>query len=140
MAITATENLGNSRTSEAFATAKRCVTLFGAIGLITLATLAVMAAAGHGTTPFMWIRGVIFPALAPVLLRLTTRAAGGDHKALDRIRTVSTVMPFAVLGVDLIPGICPAWYAVLQGLSALAILPIAILTRTKAVTAAFPKP
>ncbi|MEV7600641.1 hypothetical protein AB0O91_25050 [Kitasatospora sp. NPDC089797] len=140
MAITATANTGNSRTDKAFSTARKYIALFGAIGLITLATVAVMAAAGHPTTPFMWIRGVIFPALAPVLLRVTARAAEGDHKAFDRIRTVSTVMPIAVLAVDLIPGICPAWYAVLQGLSALALLPIAVLTRTKAVTAAFPKP
>ncbi|MFD5462077.1 hypothetical protein ACFWIQ_04490 [Kitasatospora sp. NPDC127059] len=140
MAITETANRGNSRTDEAFSTAKKCITLFGAIGVITLATVAVMAFTGHATTPFMWIRGILFPALAPVLLRITARAAGGDYKALDRIRTLSTVMPIAVLGVDLIPGICPTWYAVLQGLSALAVLPIAFLTRTKAVTTAIPKP
>ncbi|MFD8702197.1 hypothetical protein ACFV1W_06155 [Kitasatospora sp. NPDC059648] len=139
MAITATANLGNSPARQAFSTAKKCITLFGAIGLITLATVAVMASTGHGTTPFMWIRGVVFPALAPVLLRLATRAAEGDYRAFDRIRTLSTVMPIAVIAVDLVPGICPAWYAVLQGLSALALLPVAVLTRTKAVTAAFPK-
>ncbi|MEU6968143.1 hypothetical protein AB0A71_10430 [Kitasatospora aureofaciens] len=139
MAITATANLSNSRTHQAFSTAKKCITLFGVIGLITLATVAVLASAGHVSTPFMWIRGVIFPALAPVLLRLAGRAAEGDYRAFDRIRTLSTVMPIAVIAVDLIPGICPAWYAVLQGLSALALLPVAVLTRTKAVTAAFPK-
>ncbi|MER7671757.1 hypothetical protein ABTY61_25315 [Kitasatospora sp. NPDC096128] len=139
MAITATANLGNSRTDETFSTAKKCITLFGAIGAITLATVAVMAFSGHATTPFMWIRGAILPALAPVLLRITDRAAGGEYKAFDRIRAVSTVMPIAVLGVDLIPGVCPAWYAVLQGLSALAVLPIAFLTRTKAMATAFPK-
>ncbi|MFJ9775653.1 hypothetical protein ACIRVF_31145 [Kitasatospora sp. NPDC101157] len=139
MAITATANLGNSRTHEVFATAKKCVALFGAIGLITLATVVVMASTGHATTPFMWIRGVIFPALAPVLLRLAGRAAEGSYKAFDRIRTLSTVMPIAVIAVDLIPGICPAWYAVLQGLSALALVPVAVLTRTKAVATAFPK-
>ncbi|MFI9360055.1 hypothetical protein ACIG5E_03170 [Kitasatospora sp. NPDC053057] len=139
MAITATANLDDSRIHEAFATAKKCIALFAVIGVTTLATVAVMASAGHETTPFMWIRGVIFPALAPVLLRLTTRAAEGSHQAFDRIRTLSTVMPIAVIAVDLIPGICPAWYAVLQGLSALALLPIAALTRTKALTAAFPK-
>ncbi|MFJ4189910.1 hypothetical protein [Kitasatospora sp. NPDC089509] len=140
MATTTTATLGNSRTDEAFSTARKCIVLFGAIGLITLATVAVMAAAGHPTTPFMWIRGFIFPALAPVFLRIAARAAGGEYKAFDRIRTVCTVMPIAVLAVDLIPGICPAWYAVLQGLSALALLPVAVLTRTKAVAAAFPKP
>ncbi|MFB7909714.1 hypothetical protein ACFC1T_25090 [Kitasatospora sp. NPDC056076] len=140
MATTASATGTNSRTDEVFSLAKKCITLFGAIGVITLATVAVMAFSGHASTPFMWVRGVLFPALAPVLLRITARAAGGDYKALDRIRTVATVMPIAVIAVDLIPGICPPWYAVLQGLSALAVLPIAFLTRTKAVTTAIPKP
>ncbi|MGW3039840.1 hypothetical protein ACWC9T_07245 [Kitasatospora sp. NPDC001159] len=137
--MTATATLGNSRTQNAFTMAKKCITLFGAVGVITLATVAVMASLGHETTPFMWIRGVIFPALAPVLLRVTARAENGSAKAFDRIRTVATVMPLAVIGVDLIPGICPAWYAVLQALSALALIPVAILTRTAALTANFPK-
>ncbi|MET8622447.1 hypothetical protein ABZW30_01580 [Kitasatospora sp. NPDC004669] len=135
MTMTATANLGNSRTQHAFTTAKKCITLFGAVGVITLATVAVMASLGHETTPFMWIRGVIFPALAPVLLRVTAHAENGSPKAFGRIRTISTVMPIAIIGVDLIPGICPAWYAVLQGLSALALIPVAILLRSSA----FPK-
>ncbi|MFE4396226.1 MULTISPECIES: hypothetical protein [Streptomycetaceae] len=121
-----------------FTTVKKCITLFGLAGAIVLGTVAVMASIGHPTTPFMWIRGVIFLAVAPYLHRLATRAADGSAKAFDRVRTLSTVMPIAIIAVDLIPGLCPPWYAVLQGLSALALLAVAILTRTPALRAAFP--
>ncbi|MFE7530399.1 hypothetical protein ACFU7Y_32500 [Kitasatospora sp. NPDC057542] len=125
---------------DTFTTVKKCIVLFGAGGAVVLGTVAVMAATGHATTPFMWIRGVIFLAIVPFLHRLATRAAGGSAKAFDRVRTLSTVMPIAIIGVDLVPGLCPAWYAVLQGLSALALVAVAVLTRTSALAAAFPKP
>ncbi|MFF2541083.1 hypothetical protein ACFVUY_00770 [Kitasatospora sp. NPDC058063] len=124
---------------DTFTTVKKCIGLFGAAGAVVLGTVAVMAATGHPTTPFMWIRGVIFLAIAPFLHRLATRAAGGSFKAFDRVRTLSTVMPIAIIAVDAIPGLCPVWYAVLQGLSALALVAVAVLTRTPALRAAFPK-
>ncbi|MFE5580483.1 hypothetical protein [Kitasatospora sp. NPDC056531] len=140
MATTEPANLDNSRTQDAFTTARKCVTLFATVGVIVLATVAVMASLGHGTTPFMWIRGALFPAIALVLLRILARAAEGSYRAFDRVRTLTTVMPIAIIGVDLIPGLCPPWYAVLQGLSALALVPVAVLTRGAALSTAFPKP
>jgi hypothetical protein len=134
MATTATAQL-----DEAFSTAKKCVTLYGAISAIVLAMVAAMASTGHQTTTFMWIRAAILLALAPLIHRLTTRAAAGSHQAFDRVRTLSTVMPIAIISVDLIPGLCPAWYAVLQGLSALALVGVAVLTWGAAMRAAFPK-
>ncbi|MET7464155.1 hypothetical protein [Nonomuraea sp. NPDC005501] len=67
------------------------------------------------------------------------RAAEGSYKAFDRVRTLSTIMPVVIIGVDLIPGLCPAWYAVLQGLSAPALIGVAFITRGSALSAAFPK-
>ncbi|MET8543804.1 hypothetical protein ABZW03_24605 [Kitasatospora sp. NPDC004799] len=125
---------------DTFTTVKKCIVLFGAIGAVVLATVAVMAATGHGTTPFLWIRGAILLAITPFLHRLATRAATeGSYRAFDRLRTLATVMPIAVIAVDLIPGLCPPWYAVLQGLSALALVAVAVLTRTPTLRAAFPK-
>ncbi|MFH8379908.1 hypothetical protein ACH4E7_03040 [Kitasatospora sp. NPDC018058] len=140
MATTEPANLGNSRTQNTFSTVKKCITLFGAVGAVVLATVAAMASLGHETTPFMWIRGVILLGIAPVLHRIATRAAQGSYKAFDRIRTLSTVMPIAVIAVDLVPGLCPPWYAVLQGLSALALIGVAVLTRGSALSGAFPRP
>ncbi|MBD0671121.1 hypothetical protein [Streptomyces sp. CBMA156] len=125
---------------DAFTTVKKYVALFGAGGAVVLGAVAVMASTGHETTPFMWIRGAIFPLLALFLHRKATEAAAGSPKAFDRLRTLSTVMPIAIIGVDLIPGLCPPWYAVLQGLSALALVPVAVFTRTSALAAAFSKP
>jgi hypothetical protein len=53
--------------------------------------------------------------------------------------TVAANMPIAIIGVDLIPGVCPAWYAVMQAICALPLIAIAILTRGRQLRAAFPK-
>ncbi|MGW2370946.1 hypothetical protein [Kitasatospora sp. NPDC001683] len=123
----------------AFSTVKKYVTLFGAVSAIVLGTVAVMAFTGHGTTAFLWIRAVILLAVAPVIHRMITRAANGSYRSFDRVRTLSTIAPIAIVGVDLIPGLCPAWYAVLQGLSALALVGVAVLTRRAPLTTAFPE-
>ncbi|MFJ4674369.1 hypothetical protein [Kitasatospora sp. NPDC088783] len=126
MAVTETE----TRTQDVFDTARTWVTLFGAIGAVVLGTVAVLALAGQSTTPFLWVRGALLFLLVFLLRRYVARARGGDGRARERLRTLSTVLPFAVVGVDLVPGLCPAWYTVLQGLSALALVPVAVLTRS----------
>ncbi|MEU6238170.1 hypothetical protein [Kitasatospora sp. NPDC047058] len=138
--ITATAQLGDSRTQDAFDTVKKCITLFGAVGAIVLGTVAVMAFTGHEASPFMWIRGAILFLVTFLLHRFTVRASQGSYKAFDRLRTLSTIMPIAIIGVDLIPGLCPAWYAVIQGLSALALIGVAVITRGSALSGAFPAP
>ncbi|MEU3569992.1 hypothetical protein AB0E96_16440 [Kitasatospora sp. NPDC036755] len=122
---------------DGFTAVKKCIVLFGAGGAVVLGTVAAVAATGHPTTPFMWIRGVIFLALAPFLHRKASDAAGGSRQAFDRLRTLSTVLPIAIVAVDGIPGLCPLWYAVLQGLSALALAAVAVLTRTSALAGSF---
>ena len=85
----------------------------------------------------MWVRASILLALTPVLLRLAARAEQGRTSSLYRVRALTTVVPVAVIAVDLIPGVCPAWYAAMQALSALALLPIAFRTRRPEMRAAF---
>lgn len=131
--------MGTTTDQSAYTTVNKCIALFGAGGAVVLGTVAVMASTGHTTTPFMWVRGVIFLAIAAFLHRLATRAAAGSAKAFDRVRTLTTVMPVAIIAVDLIPGLCPPWYAVLQGLSALPLIAVAILTRTPTLRATFPE-
>jgi hypothetical protein len=94
-----------------------------------------MAFTGHTATSFMWVRSAILLVCAPLIHRMAAQASQGSAKAFDRVRTLSTITPIAIIGVDLIPGLCPAWYTVLQGLSALALLAVAFITRS----AAFPK-
>ncbi|GGS83538.1 hypothetical protein ACFFV7_45830 [Nonomuraea spiralis] len=133
-----TAHLGDARVQDAFATVKKCVTLFGVVGAVVLGVVAVMAFTGQEASAFMWIRGAVLLAVAPLLHRMTVRASEGSYKAFDRVRTLSTILPIAIIGVDLIPGLCPAWYAVLQGLSALALAGVAFITRGAALRAAFP--
>ncbi|MEU1736014.1 hypothetical protein [Streptosporangium sp. NPDC020145] len=120
---------GDARAQEAFAAARKYVLLFGAISAVVLGTVAVMALIGGEATSFMWVRAVVMLAIAPMLHRMVVRAEEGSAKAFDRVRTLSVVMPIAIIGVDLIPGLCPAWYAVLQGLSGLALVAVAVITR-----------
>ncbi|MFF2077413.1 hypothetical protein ACFVXG_21980 [Kitasatospora sp. NPDC058162] len=138
--ITGTTALGSSRVQDAFGNISKCITLFGAVGAIVLGTVAVMAFTGHEASPFMWIRGAILFLITFLLHRFTARAAQGEYKAFDRLRTVATIMPIAIIAVDLIPGLCPAWYAVLQGLSALSIIAVAVITRGSALSGVFPAP
>ncbi|MBO1415272.1 hypothetical protein J0670_11730 [Streptomyces sp. FH025] len=135
-----TAQLGSSRVQDAFGNVTKCITLFGAIGAIVLGTVAVMAFTGHEASPFMWIRGSILFLATFLLHRFAARAAQGEYKAFDRLRTVATILPIAIIAVDLIPGLCPAWYAVVQGLSALALIGVAVITRGSALSAAFPAP
>ncbi|MFF4344326.1 hypothetical protein ACFY00_30920 [Kitasatospora sp. NPDC001540] len=135
---TAATTDADRRTEEALDTVRTCLTLFGAVGAIVLATVAVMAATGHPTSAFMWVRGAVLFLATFLLHRYLGRVRAGDAGAFDRLRTLSTVAPVAVVGVDLVPGLCPAWYAVLQGLSALALVGVAVLTRGAALRAAFP--
>ncbi len=125
MAVSGSE----SGTGDVFDTVRTWVDLFGAVGAVVLGTVAAVAVAGQPTTPFMWVRGAVLLLLAVLLRRYVARARGGDGRAWERLRRMSAVLPFAVVGVDLLPGLCPAWYAVLQGLSVLALVPVAVLTR-----------
>jgi hypothetical protein len=136
---TATGHLNDSRDRDAFDMVKKCVTLFGAVGVIVLGTVAVMAFTGHAATSFMWVRAAVLLACAPLIHRMGVQASQGSAKAFDRVRTLSTITPIAIIGVDLIPGLCPPWYAVLQGLSALALVAVAVITRGAVLSAAFPR-
>jgi hypothetical protein len=115
--------------TELFETIKKSLVLYGVVGVLVLATVAVTAAT-HGTVnTFMWVRAALLIAVTPILLRFARDAYQGSRRSLDRLRTVCTILPIAIIVVDLIPGVCPAWYAAMQGLSALALVGVAVLAR-----------
>jgi hypothetical protein len=132
-------NTSDTTTQEAFESVKKCVKLFGMVSGIVLATTAVVAVLGGEVTAFMWIRGGIMLAMAPVILRLVDRAAQGSRSSFERVRILSTVLPIAIIVVDLIPGLCPGWYAAMQALGALGLLGAAVITRRAPLRAAFTK-
>ncbi|TQS18836.1 hypothetical protein [Microbispora hainanensis] len=131
--------IDNTHTNEAFDLAKKCVTLSGMICAVTLAAVVVTSIADHPGTPFMWARAVVLLAIVPMLHRMIVRASQGSRRSFERMRVLTVTTPIAIIGVDLIPGICPMWYAVLQAVSVLPLVAVAFILNGSGPRAAFPK-
>lgn len=122
-----------------FGTVKRLVAAYGALGAAVLITVAVLAATGHPVTSFLWGRSGGVLASAAVIYWMTVLAARGTRWAFLRVRILSVLMPIAIVGVDLIPGICPPWFALIQAASALPLAAAAFVSNGSRLRAAFPK-
>jgi len=133
-----TSKLNDSSTQEAFGTVRKCVTLYGMICAIILGTVTVATFTHHSVSSFMWIRGVILLAIAPLLYRMAVQAAQGVRRSYERLETVTAILPIAVIAVDLIPGVCPTWYAAMQAICVLPLIAVAIMTRTRRLRSVFP--
>lgn len=133
------ENDPRARRAEAtFGAAKTSVKIYG--GLTAAALVAVSAAAitGHPVNTFMWVRAVLLPAVAVLLYRLLVSASRGSRRSYGRAAALAVIMPIAIIGIDLIPGVCPLWYAITQAVCMLPVIVLAILTRRSALREAFP--
>ncbi|MFF0474950.1 hypothetical protein [Streptomyces sp. NPDC004284] len=131
--------LDRAATRRAFATATASVKIYGALGVLSLLAVAGVAAGGHQVNTFMWVRAVLLPLVAVLVHRLTVSAARGSLRAFERVRGVAVVLPVAIIGVDLIPGVCPLWYAAMQTVCVLPVIRLAFLTRGPALRTAFPR-
>jgi hypothetical protein len=131
--------LDRAPTRRAFATARTSVKIYGALGALSLLTVVAVAAGGHPMNTFMWVRAVLLPVVAVAVHRLVVSASRGSRRAFERVRTLAGVLPVAIIGVDLIPGVCPPWYAVMQTVCVLPVIRLAFLTRGSALRAAFPR-
>jgi hypothetical protein len=116
----------------ALSVVKKLIVIFGVISALVLATVAAVVIAHGSVSIFMWIRAGILLAATPLIYSWAHRAGQGLTNGLERLRTVSLILPLAIVVVDLIPGMCPAWYTVMQGVSALALVAVAVITRTGA--------
>jgi hypothetical protein len=137
--IPAPDLLRSPGAREALAAARSGITLYGALGCAALVAVAALAGAGQPVNTFMWVRAVLLPVVAVLLHRMTGAASHGSRRAFDRVSTLTAIMPVAIIGVDLIPGICPLWYAAAQAVCMLPVVRVAFLTRGPALRAAFPK-
>lgn len=129
----------DARVVDVFATVQKCIVIFGVVCAVVLATVAAVALAHGLVNTFMWIRAGILLLAAPLFYRWAVRASQGARKSVERLRTVTTILPIAIVVVDLIPGVCPVWYAGMQAVSAVPLVAVAVLTRRRVVQAAFPK-
>ena len=117
-------------------TSFKAYTVLSAIALTAVAAVAVN---GHTVNTFMWVRGLLLPVVAVLLYRTSLAASRGSRRAFDRVRALTLIMPIAIIGVDLIPGVCPLWYAALQTVCMIPVIAAAVTTRGPALRAAFPK-
>ncbi|WP_066951300.1 hypothetical protein [Microtetraspora fusca] len=132
-------HLDRPRTRRAFGKVKILVAAYGALGAAVLITVAILAITEQTATSFMWGRSAGVLASAAVTYWLTVLASRGARWAYLRVRVISIVMPIAIIGVDMIPGICPAWFAMMQAACALAIAAAAFIVNGSGLRAAFPK-
>lgn len=125
------------RTQRAFTTAKRSIAVYGALTALGLLMVIVAASTGHPVNTFMWVRAGLLPVVAVLLYRLTVSASRGSRRAFERLRALAILMPLAIVGIDLIPGVCPPWYAVMQAACMLPIVLVAFITRRSVLGGAF---
>jgi hypothetical protein len=124
----------------AFGTVETCLKAYTVISTIALAATGAAAVTGHTVNTFMWIRAILLPIIAVALYRKTIAASRGSFEAFDKVRKLSLIMPIAIIGVELIPGVCPLWYAAAQALCMIPVIAAAVTTRGAALRAAFAKP
>ncbi|MFG3114646.1 hypothetical protein ACGF4C_09635 [Streptomyces sp. NPDC048197] len=127
------------RTRRDFGTLKKLVAAYGALSSAVLITVAVLAMTGHPVTSFLWGRSGGVLASAAVIYWMTVLAARGTRWAYLRVRILSVLMPIVIVGVDLIPGICPPWFALIQAAAALPLAAAAFVSNGPRLRAAFPK-
>jgi hypothetical protein len=123
------ENLVPATTPTSLTKIETSFKAFTVFSALALTATAAMAVTGHTVNTFMWVRGLLLPIIAVVLYRMSIAAARGSRRAFDRVRTLTLILPIAIIAVDLIPGVCPLWYAALQTLCMLPVIAAAVITR-----------
>ncbi|MEV0528671.1 hypothetical protein AB0I66_35155 [Streptomyces sp. NPDC050439] len=122
----------------AFERVHHSVKAYGALSTLALLAVIAVSGSGHLVNTFMWVRAGLLPVAAVLLYRMTVAAAWGSRRAFERLSALTVIMPIAIVGVDLIPGLCPPWYALMQALCVLPLIPAACVARSSALRAAFP--
>ncbi|MFE0044534.1 hypothetical protein [Streptomyces albireticuli] len=131
--------LAAPRTQEAFGTVRSALKVYGALGAAALVTVVAVAISGHTVNTFMWVRAVLLPVVAMLLHRMTVSASRGSKRAYERVSALTVIMPVAVIGVDLIPGVCPLWYAAMQVVCMVPVVRAAFVVRGAVLRGVFTK-
>jgi hypothetical protein len=123
---------------ESLVMVRKCIGIFVVASAVVLAIVAAKALGHSSVNTFMWVRSAFLLAIALGLSRFAVRASNGARGAYDRLRLVSLVLPVAIVVVDLIPGVCPSWYAAVQGASTISLIAVAVITRREPLRSTFP--
>ncbi|MFF9347116.1 hypothetical protein [Streptomyces sp. NPDC014734] len=116
---------------------KRLVAAHGALSALVLAAVAVLAIDDRSVTPFMWGRATGVLVSAALTYWLTVRASRGARWAYARVRVIPVVVPFAIVGIDAIPGALPAWFVLAQAACAVVLAAAAFVVNGSPLRAAF---
>ncbi|GGO29263.1 hypothetical protein [Micromonospora parathelypteridis] len=135
----AATDLDRPDTRRAFGTVTGSIKVYAALSAAALAAVIVVSSSGHLVNTFMWVRAVLLPVAALPIYQIAVSASRGSRRAFERVAALTVIMPIAIIGVDVIPGVCPPWYAVLQVVCMLPIIRVAFIVRRPALRAAFPK-
>ncbi|MEU5833800.1 hypothetical protein ABZ820_08935 [Streptomyces diacarni] len=131
--------LDTPRAQRAFDTVKSGIKVYGALSAVAVLAVIAVAISGHTVNTFMWVRAVLLPVVAVLIHRMAVSASRGSRRAFERVRALAVIMPIAIIGVDLLPGVCPPWYSLMQVVCMLPVIRVAFTTRGSALRAAFPK-
>ncbi|WP_199785837.1 hypothetical protein [Amycolatopsis sp. AA4] len=131
------ETIERTAVQRPFGLVKGFVAAYGAMGAAVFGTIVALAAADGTATGFMWTRSALVPVSAAIVYWLVTLAARGSRRAYQRARLIAVVAPIALVGVDLIPGVCPLWFLLLQ--TACAVLLACAAVPLVRMRATFPK-
>ncbi|MEU8682585.1 hypothetical protein [Streptomyces sp. NPDC048611] len=123
----------------ALGTTRSLLGAYGALSAVVFTAVAVLALSGRAVTPFMWGRAAGVLGSAVVTYWLAVRASRGARWAYVRVRVISVVVPFVIIGIDTVPGVLPAWFVMMQAACALALGASAFLVNGSRLRAAFPK-
>lgn len=115
----------------AFATVTTAIKIYAALSTAALAVVIVASSTGHTVNTFMWVRALLLPVVAVPIYWTAVLASRGSQRAFERLRAVAIVLPVAIIGVDLIPGICPSWYTAMQVVCMLPILHTTLTLRRR---------
>ncbi|MFJ6392862.1 hypothetical protein ACIQJT_35295 [Streptomyces sp. NPDC091972] len=122
-----TVHFNHPQVRRAFRQTKTLLAAYGALSTAVLIVVAILALTEKQTTPFMWVRSVGVLASAGLAFLLVARASRGAHRAYQRLRFISIGIPSLSIAIDLIPGMCPLWFAAMQAVGALSIAGAAII-------------
>lgn len=110
-------------------TLSKAVKLYAGLSTAALVAVIAVSSSGHTVNTFMWVRAILLPVVAVPLYWTAVLASRGSRRAFERLRAVAFVMPVAIIGVDLIPGVCPAWYTAIQVACMVPVLYVALILR-----------
>lgn len=96
-------------------------------GVLSAGVLALVATGD--STGFMWGRSIAVIIAAGLIYWIAGRAETGADWARTRLRSIAVIMPIAIVGVDLIPGLCPWWFTIAQAVSVLPLIAMAVLLK-----------